>query len=74
MKRIIIAITFAFALGFFVFSLAPVRNYKHKTFGSNIDLVNWIKEGDVETFQGGRYSECIARFKNKGEVFFVETL
>ena len=72
MKRIIIAITFAFALSLLAFSLAPIRNYKNKTFGSNEDLVNWIKEGDVETYQGGRYSECIARFKNKGEVFLLK--
>ncbi len=58
------------------FALTPLQNYKNKTFMTNEALVNWIKAGDVDSFQDGRYKNKggIQKLKEKKQILLLEPL
>ena len=73
MKKLIyvcvIALMMVFATNHVTIVMAAPPMYRQPLFYSIDDLIYWIETTDAENFQGGRFRNCLASLRARGEIF-----
>ncbi len=72
MKKVILVIMMTLFLVNIVYAMATPE-FLYKTFYDTRELVDWIRYGEVEIFQNGRYQKSISQLRNYGEILIVDS-